>query len=71
MQLLEYVEYYEDGFAFRRQVWDHTFDPSAIGARTGRGIGFPPDEKWATGRYWVYVYDGDRKVAEVTYEVLP
>ena len=71
VQLLEYVEYYEDGFAFRRQVWDHTFDPSAIGARTGRGIGFPPDEKWATGRYWVYVYDGDRKVAEVTYEVLP
>ena len=70
-QILEYVEYYEDGFAFRKQVWDHTFDPASIGARTGRGIGFSPDEKWATGRYWVYVYDGDRKVAKVTYEVLP
>ena len=21
------------------------------------------------GRYWVYMYDGDRKVAEVAYEV--
>ena len=23
------------------------------------------------GSYWVFLYDGDRKVAEVTYEVTP
>ena len=71
VQLLEYVEYYEDGFAFRRRVRTHTFDPDWTGARTGRSIGFPPGDKWATGSYWVQVYDRDRKVAEVTYEVTP
>ena len=32
---------------------------------------YSPQSKWATGRYWVYVYDGERKVAEVAYEITP
>ena len=71
VQALEYVQYYEDGFAFGELERIHTFSPSGTGAWTGISVGPPPGRKWATGRYWVYVYDGDRKVAEVTYEVTP
>ena len=71
VQPLEYVQYYEDGFAFGQRERVHTFEPSWTGAGSGTSVGFPPGRKWATGRYWVYVYDGDRKVAEVTYEVVP
>ena len=71
VQPLEYVEYYEDGFTFRQRVRTLSFDPDWIRARSGTSVGLSPSVKWATGRYWVYVYDGDRKVAEVTYEVTP
>ena len=71
VQPLEYVQYYEDGFAFRRRVRTHTFEPDWTGVRSGTSVGFSPESKWATGRYWVYVYDGARKVAEVTYYVTP
>ena len=71
VQPLEYVEYYEDGFAFRRRVVTHTFEPDWTGGRSGARVGFSPESKWATGGYWVYVYDGARKVAEVTYYVTP
>ena len=71
VQPLEYVEYYEDGFAFRRRVVTRTFEPDRTGGRSGAGVGFSPESKWATGGYWVYVYDGARKVAEVTYYVTP
>ena len=71
VQPLEYVQYYEDGFAFGQRERVHTFEPSWTGARSGTSVGFPPGRKWVTGRYWVYVYDGDRKVSEVTYEVVP
>ena len=71
VQPLEYVQYYEDGFAFRRRVRTHTFGPDRTGGRSRASVGFSPESKWATGRYWVYVYDGARKVAEVTYYVTP
>ena len=68
---LEYVEAHEDGFVFRRRTLTHKFRPEwTTGSRTV-SIGISPSAGWATGRYWVYVYDGDRKVAEVTYEVVP
>ena len=71
VQPLEYVQYYEDGFAFGQRERVYTFEPSRTGAWSGISVGSPPDRKWATGRYWVYVYDGDRKVAEAAYEVTP
>ena len=70
-QPLKYVQYYKDGFAFGQRVRTHTFNPAWTGAWSGTSIGSPPGVKWAPGRYWVYVYDGDRKVAEVAYEVTP
>ena len=68
---LTYVQYYEDGVTFRSRVVSHTFE----GSRTSRwwrvSIGYSPGRKWATGTYGVMVYDGERKVAQVEYEVVP
>ena len=66
---LEIVEFYEDGFEIKRRT-------VTTAAYSGRRtfvtlVGTPPAKPWAPGRYWVYVYDGDRKVAEVTYTVTP
>ena len=67
---LEYMYNYEDGFAFERIetfeiVQWRTFDTCLW---PGRRLVLPAGP---TGRYWLYVYDGDRKVAEVAYEVTP
>ena len=64
---LEYVQYYEDGFAYYRgETSPQTFEPEWTVGWTWVPIRYGPP-----GRYWVYVYDGDRKVAEVEYEVVP
>ncbi len=68
---LEIVEYYEDGFAFSRRTVALTAEPRYIGGIHRFSVGSPPARKWATGRYYAYVYEGDRKVAEVEYEVIP
>ena len=68
---LEIVEYYEDGFEFNRRSGDLTAQPGFAGGTSWFSVGSPPSHKWAPGRYWVYVYAGDRKVAEVQYEVTP
>ena len=68
---LEVVEYFEDGFEFRRWTGSLTAEPQYIGGTNWFSVGSPPSRKWATGRYFVYVYVGDRKVAEVEYEVIP
>ncbi|MDE2785910.1 MAG: hypothetical protein OXL37_04535 [Chloroflexota bacterium] len=39
-------------------------------AQDVRGAGAVNPE-WATGKYGVMVYDGDRKVSQVEYEVVP
>lgn len=65
---LEVVEFYEDGFAFARHTLTlemaphHTAATDRIHLRVG-------GENPALGTYWVYVYDGDRKVAEVEYTI--
>jgi hypothetical protein len=68
---LDVVEYFEDGFAFYPRQIPMKFRPaSTIGwwrIPVGPRIGDP----WLPGRYGVYVYDGDRKVAQVEYEVAP
>ena len=68
---LEIVEFYEDGFEFSRNSGDLTAETTYIGGTSWFAVGQSPPRKWATGRYWVYVYAGDRKIAEVSYEVTP
>ena len=68
---LEIVEYFEDGFEFRRRTGSLTAEPQYIGGTKWFSVGSPPSRRWATGRYFVYVYVDGRKVAEVEYEVLP
>ena len=68
---LEIVEFYEDGFEFSRNGGDLTAETTYIGGTSWFAVGQSPPRKWATGRYWVYVYAGDRKIAEVSYEVTP
>ena len=68
---LEIVQYYEDGFEFSRRSGELTAEARYAGGTSWFAVGSPPSEKWAPGRYWVYVYAGDRKIAEVQYEVTP
>ena len=69
---LEIVEYFEDGFEFRRHRLTLTAEEGYIGGTRWLSVGVAPTERRAVGRYWVYVYHEDgRKVAEVQYEVIP
>ena len=68
---LEIVEFYEDGFEFSRNSGELTAEARYIGGTSWFAVGQPPPRKWAPGRYWVYVYAGEQKVAEVSYEVTP
>ena len=68
---LEIVEFYEDGFEFSRNSGELTAEAKYIGGTSWFAVGQPPPRKWAPGRYWVYVYAGEQKVAEVSYEVTP
>ena len=65
---LEIVEYYEDGFVFQRRRYELTAEDKYIGGTSLFSVGSLPGE-WAPGRYVVYVYAGERKVAEVEYDV--
>ena len=66
--ILDLFEFYEDGFEFRRDTVEITAEGQNVGGGSSVSVG---SDEWATGRYWVYIYDGDRKVAEVQYEVTP
>ena len=66
---LRIVQYYQDGLAFDRSEKEIIAQSEYIGGSHYQNIGFPPGKKWAAGRYWVYVYDADRKVAEVSFTV--
>ena len=66
---LEVVEFYEDGFVFNRRVSTLNADAKYFGGTQFYSVGPLPPSRWAPGQHWVYVYDGDRKVAEVEYEV--
>ena len=67
---LEIVEYYEDGFIFYRDIHALTAYPQYTGRTNWIPVRSVPGE-WAPGRCSVYVYVGERKVAEVEYEVTP
>lgn len=66
----EVVEYYEDGFPYRRD----TFTVRADGAHSGGihwlTVGPGPQQAWAPGRHWVIVNHQGRKVAQVEFEVI-
>lgn len=68
---LEIVEHYEDGFPYSRRDVNITFQPQHAGGTQWISLGPQPGERWAPGRYWAYVYEGNRKIAEVEYEVTP
>ena len=68
---VEIVEYYQDGFAFRREVGTLTAEEGYIGGTMWFSVGRPPSQQWAPGHYAVFVYAGGKKVAEVYYEVTP
>ena len=65
---LKIVQYYQDGFAFEQRDVVLTVDDRHVGQWLWFPIGFAPSELWASGRYLVQVYMGERKIAEVEYE---
>ncbi len=68
---LDVVEVFEDGFAIRRQSVTLTAEEQFVGETERVRVGVEPSVPWAPGRYWVYVYENGRKVAQVEYEVTP
>ena len=79
---LTFVEYFEDGFAYK--IIDNTYTfyagrtQTSISYRVGAGPGYTwvirgeaEERTWAPGRYWVSVYHEGQKVAEVEFQVTP
>lgn len=67
----ELVEYYEDGFTNGRRNVSVPVQPQFAGGTQWLSVGPVAPLRWAPGRYWVYVYEAGRKVAEVHFEVTP
>ena len=67
----EVVEYYEDGFPYRRNTLNVLADRKYSGGVQWTSIGPGPGQAWAPGRHWVYVHHEGRKVAQVEFEVTP
>ena len=65
---LEIAEFYEDGFQFDRSTIEFQAEDRYIGGWYWITVG---PKIWAPGGYWIYVYDGALKVAEVQYVVTP
>ena len=68
---LAVVEYYQDGFTYRRRNQTVTLKPEHIGGTQWVSVGPTPPRRWAPGQYWVSVHAGGRKIAEVGFEVTP
>ena len=68
---LEVVEHYQDGFAYSRRNVALNFEPQYSGGTQWISLGPSPPNRWAPGRYWAYVYESGRKIAEVEFEVTP
>ena len=69
---LEAIQHYEDGFLYGDRAANFEFDPEWTWAWARMPVGQTWNERpWLPGHYWVFLYDGDRKVAEVAYEVTP
>ena len=80
---LTFVEYFEDGFAYKIIEDPRTFYAGRTQTSLSYRVGAWPgrmwrirnnegeDRTWRPGRYWVSVYHGDQKVAEVEFQVTP
>ncbi len=68
---LEVVEYFQDGFVNDRSPVQISFDPQFVGGTKWLSVGPAAPLRWAPGRYWAYVYEAGRKVAEVQFDVTP
>ena len=69
---LEIVDFFEDGFMFRRREITLRTTPGYEGSSHHIEVGYTEIRRSTgtePGRYWVYVYHEGRKVAEVEYEV--
>ena len=66
---LEVVEYFADGFAYRRMRDVVTLTAQGSGGWRRYSVGPGPGRQWAIGRHWVLVYHRGVKVAAVAYEV--
>ena len=68
---LELVVYYEDGFIIDRKSvrGDMRLGSGSVGQ--SHNIAIPPSNCWPEGQYWVHLYHGEQKLAEVPYEVIP
>lgn len=69
--VFEVVEYYEDGFPYRRSPFTIAAHRQFSGGVQWISIGPGPEQVWAPGRHWVYVRHEGRKVAQVEFEVTP
>ena len=67
---VEVAEYYEDGLQFSRRTRPITAEARYIGATYYFWVG-PQSGRWATGRYYVYLYADGHKIAQVEYTVVP
>ena len=67
----EVVEYYEDGFPYRRDTLTIEADRRYSGGVQWLSVGPGPNQAWAPGRHWIYVNHEGRKVAQVEFEVTP
>ena len=67
---LEIVVWFEDGFPLQRIIRTIEAEKEFIGAQWPAYIGPSEWNWWATGRYYVYVYNDGRKVGEAEFAVL-
>ena len=66
---LQVVEYYEDGFVYRRRTSTVDVNSSYVGGRFWYTVGPGVTGQWAPGRYGVYTFADDQKIAEVRFRV--
>ncbi len=67
----EVVEYFEDGFPYRRTPLIVEADRRHAGGVRWISVGPGPGRDWAIGHHWIYVHHEGRKVAQVEFEVIP
>ncbi|MCY3886382.1 MAG: hypothetical protein OXG19_01555 [Chloroflexi bacterium] len=66
------AESYEDGFVHERRSYTINLQTELTSPWWRFSVGpRSPEQNWAVGRHWVQVYQGEQKVAEVSYEVTP
>ncbi len=65
----EVVEYFEDGFTNSRRRVPVQFESRFAGGTQWLSVGPSPPLRWDSGRYWIYIYESGRKIAEVQLDV--